>query len=527
LETLLEHYQFNQAKEVQKTNRFQLKRLPTLNCKTFIPKRRFTMKVRNSKFDFLALVFVLLAFFLASSANTTQAETQFLFQWGSLGTGDGQFNGTRYSAIDNLGNIYVGDVYNSRVQKFTSNGTYLAQWGSYGSDDGQFTYTYGIAADASGNIYIADLYNHRIQKFTSDGIFITKWGTFGSEEGQFNQPAGVAVDSLGNVYVNEYWNSRVQKFTSNGTFITKWGSSGSGDGQFNVPAGIAIDSSDNVYIGDQYNHRIQKFTSDGIFITKWGTFGSEEGQLYYPAGLAVYSDNIYVVDTFNDRVQVFTSNGTFITKWGSSGSGNGQLDHPQGIAINNSGYIYVMDDWNNRVEVFGSPVPVGPTKLWIGLKNSDDQGTQFDLKTELYVNGMPSSEGQILCATGVTRNPSNAKIVEVPSNPIEGLTFDPGDVVSLKISTRIGTNPDGTKCAGHNSAAGLRLYYDSASRPSKFEATISPDPTADYFLHSSGATFFLDAQSPTGSVKYKDSAGVNFNNGNPWKEIGTWSMQLQ
>ena len=46
--------------------------------------------------------------------------------------------------------------------------------------------------------------------------------------------------------------------------------------------------------------------------------------------------------------------------------------------------------------------------------------------------------------------------------------FATGDVLSLRVSTRIGTNPDGTKCAGpggsHNNALGLRLYYDAASR---------------------------------------------------------------
>lgn len=46
-------------------------------------------------------------------------------------------------------------------------------------------------------------------------------------------------------------------------------------------------------------------------------------------------------------------------------------------------------------------------------------------------------------------------------------------VLSLKLSARIGTNPDDTKCPGHNGAAGLRTYYDSTSRPAVFTATFS------------------------------------------------------
>ena len=86
-------------------------------------------------------------------------------------------------AVDGSGNVYVVDNGNHRIQKFTSSGTYLTQWGSYGSGDGQFNYPYGVAVDASGNVYVADLYNHRIQVFTSSGTYLTQWGTQGSGPG--------------------------------------------------------------------------------------------------------------------------------------------------------------------------------------------------------------------------------------------------------------------------------------------------------------------------------------------------------
>ena len=74
---------------------------------------------------------------------------------------------------------------------------------------------------------------------------------------------------------------------------------------------------------------------------------------------------------------------------------------------------------------------------------------------------------------------------------------------------------------------GLRLYYDSSDRPSRFGAEIIPDPMKDFFLHSSGSNYYLDSVAPTGAVKYKDSSSVNYSNGNPWKEIGTWTKVLQ
>lgn len=168
-----------------------------------------------------------------------------------------------------------------------------------------------------------------------------------------------------------------------------------------------------------------------------------------------------------------------------------------------------------------------PAGLWLGLKNSDDQGTQFDLRAKIYINGILITSGQTLCITGVTRNASLAKEVAVPFNAVTNGVYNPGDILSLKVLTRIGTTPDGQKCSGHSSAVGLRMYYDSADRPSGFGAQVAPDPMKDLFLHSTGTSYYFDTVTPTGIAKYRDSASVNYSSGNPWKEIGTWTMTLQ
>jgi DNA-binding beta-propeller fold protein YncE len=243
----------------------------------------------------------------------------YLTQWG---VGGGWPNGL---AVDGSGNVYATcdapqfaaqqDVLmldenggSNTVQKFTSSGSYLAQWGTEGSGDGQFGYPTGVAVDASGNVYVADQGNCRIQKFTSDGAYVTQWGTLGSGDGQFRYPYGVAVDASGNVCVADYVNHRIQKFTSSGSYLTQWGTLGSGDGQFNLPSGVAVDGGGNVYVADYYNHRIQAFTGSGVYITQWGTLGSGNGQFRYPHSVAVdASGNVYVADQYNHRIQVFGS----------------------------------------------------------------------------------------------------------------------------------------------------------------------------------------------------------------------------
>jgi hypothetical protein len=105
---------------------------------------------------------------------------------------------------------------------------FVSEWGSQGSEEGQFNYTTGIAVDSSDNVYVVDKFNHRVQKFTSDGTFQGWWGLddedgtgwhgpnsgrtgrAGSGNGQFNEPHGIAIDSLGYVYVDDY-NHRIQK----------------------------------------------------------------------------------------------------------------------------------------------------------------------------------------------------------------------------------------------------------------------------------------------------------------------------
>jgi hypothetical protein len=179
---------------------------------------------------------------------------------------------------------------------------------------------------------------------------------------------------------------------------------------------------------------------------------------------------------------------------------------------------------------------------WVGLKNSDDQGTQFDVRAELLQNGTPVATGLTRCVTGVTRNPTYAKDVVIVWDASFPIAFDSADVISLRLSTRIGTTSTDTKCSGpggsHNNAVGLRLYYDSTNRPSRFDWTLTPDPNTNEYLHSNGNACLnapsanvtmrtFDSTAPTAtSPKCKDSTSINFAGGNLFKEIGTWSMTL-
>jgi hypothetical protein len=190
----------------------------------------------------------------------------------------------------------------------------------------------------------------------------------------------------------------------------------------------------------------------------------------------------------------------------------------------------------------GDLTGVGPAHLWVGLKNSDDVGTQFDVEVKVLIGNTVVAKGQTLCVTGLVRNPATAKQVVVPLSLVGDGSFANGDVLKVRVSTRIGTTPQGGRCGGpgsHVSARGLRLYYDNVKVPSNLGLQLSPNALEDFFLDSNGGAC-ADLPSPTattfplvktapgaGAAKCRDAGAVNFANGNPWQLIGTWSLPLE
>lgn len=148
---------------------------------------------------------------------------KFLLKWGSKGSDEGKFgesmnwSGPEGIAVDGQGNVYVVDPANYRIEKFDANGNFIIQWGSQGTEDGQFLDAGGIAIDQQGNVYVTDNQQNvggptsQVSKFDSNGKFLLKWGSTGTDLGLFNYPSGIAVDQQGNIYVISVIEN-VQKF---------------------------------------------------------------------------------------------------------------------------------------------------------------------------------------------------------------------------------------------------------------------------------------------------------------------------
>ena len=113
---------------------------------------------------------------------------------GTVPPADGGFNFAPRGITTTSENILVADTNNNRIQIFDLDGTYLSQFGSLGSGDGEFITPRGITANST-HILVADSNNHRIQVFDLDGTYLSSFGSFGSKDGQFNAPSEITATS--------------------------------------------------------------------------------------------------------------------------------------------------------------------------------------------------------------------------------------------------------------------------------------------------------------------------------------------
>ena len=175
------------------------------------------------------------------------------------------FNMPTDVAVAPDGSFYVSDGYgNSRIVKFSPDGTYLTSWGSKGTAPGQFDVPHSITLDPQGRVYVADRGNARLQIFDGAGKFITEW-----KSASLGRPWAVRINEAGNVFIidggdqPEFWpdRARILKLDSEGNILASFGSYGEAPGQFIWPHTIAIGPDDTLYIGEvATGMRIQKFT---------------------------------------------------------------------------------------------------------------------------------------------------------------------------------------------------------------------------------------------------------------------------
>ena len=172
---------------------------------------------------------------------------------GVTGTDKNHFNMPAGLAFMPDGSFYLADGYvNARIIKFDKNGKYVSEFGSKGSGPGQFDLVHSLAIDSQKRIYAADRRNNRIQVFDETGKFLDQWNNVGS-------PTRLVITRDQTLWMTEANYNRVAKFDLNGKLLTYWGVTGSAAGAFDNAHSFDVDDNGNLYIVDAWNNRVQKF----------------------------------------------------------------------------------------------------------------------------------------------------------------------------------------------------------------------------------------------------------------------------
>ena len=431
---------------------------------------------------------------------------------GGEGSGPTQLNAPTNLAINASGNLFVADSGNNRVQEFirsasgaySANGISVAGSGVAGSGSTQLSDPGSLVFDSLGDLFLADNGNHRIQEFafstttggfaasavtayTEPGVPVTfgqlafnpggdlfmTWtypiaestvelapnanGTYSTASVTIpmeNQPLGIAADSHGNLFLSEgeltfdppsQPANLVQEFSPTSTsgvfssLVSLSAVQGTGVSPLSDPYGVAVDGHGNLYVADAGKNAVVEFplnaggasyAATGATVAGVGGTGSGANQLSDPDAVALDSHgDLFVSDSGNNRVVEYTvtpstgaysASGITVAGAGGTGSGSNQLNGPGSLALDAEGDLFVSDAGNSRVVEYRfssatdtyaasgttlasgieSPsIALGSTgNLYVGNPSSNDI-LEYTLNT---TTGTYSTKGTVVARTGAS-----------------------------------------------------------------------------------------------------------------------------
>ena len=155
---------------------------------------------------------------IAKSLDDSSNTLRLVAGTGCPGSALDMLNGPSGLFVDLSFSIFVADLFNNRVQRYSAGqtqGTTVAGNGVSGTIS--LLSPRDVMLDGNGYLFIADTGQHRIIGSGPDGFRCVAGciNGSGSASNQLSYPMSMAFDSYGNMWVADYNNARIQKFILN------------------------------------------------------------------------------------------------------------------------------------------------------------------------------------------------------------------------------------------------------------------------------------------------------------------------
>ena len=205
--------------------------------------------------------------------------------------------------MDDIGNIYVLDTGNSRVQKFGPDGKYLATIGRKGQGPGEFIMPESLDIDSAGNLIVHDPIQFRFQVLMADRsdarIIVMKdeWvykvrglssGNFAAKGSTYPRPGKDGKEQ-------KHGQMRLLRIVDqDGRILNSFGElTDFGDPMTNSHGNsfdLDIDGGDAFYVSFSNQNRVEKYSPDGKLLWQadrplnYGTEVKKKGKIERPSG---------------------------------------------------------------------------------------------------------------------------------------------------------------------------------------------------------------------------------------------------
>lgn len=317
----------------------------------------FPLKMHQTLRRLTGLVAFICVFMLSACGGDRSSSPDAPLVVGSRGSGPGRFSFPRGVDVAADGRVAVTDR-TGRIQIFSAAGRPIAEWLMPKYDSGTPTRLVFDSTDPSTTtLLVADTHNSRIIRYSLDGTIVQEFGRYGSKPGEMIFPTDIALDPSGTMYIAEYgadYEDRIMVYDRSGRFIRQFGKYGEEPGQFQRPMGIVFAPPDQLIVADSCNDRLQVFKTDGTLLAVWGKVGKAPGEFNYPYDIALDKQGrVYVAEWGNNRIQVLDRSGRPMAVFGGPGANPGELGQPWGVALTAAGdKIWVADTLNHRLQRF-------------------------------------------------------------------------------------------------------------------------------------------------------------------------------